>query len=246
MAAIFKGAKLSIVRDEMAIDPQNGRARVVVWQGAKDDIYGMLAELRLGTAPPRLQTGQEGPLHTLTATFATLNDGATETPTDKWTINTEVLEKAGFFHPTVNAAMEASANPADWRMAVEDAVKDGTLVSFPGVQGQMFLELRRGATHFEDEYLVLRRTRSVSTSYTTQMSLTASRLIYSSSQLPVPTSVLFTLPNLPANPAQSQWGWRLRTQSSEVVGTKVEQAHEWVLAAWSTLYYSVSGSAFPA
>lgn len=249
MPALFKGQQLAIVRDEAVIDPQNGKGREIEWNGEKNAIYGVAAGL--GTSA-RVRITQNGPLHVLVATFQNLQDGAPEVATDRWTVRTEVLEKDGFLHPAVNADMEAynaQVGLIEYRKELEGAVSEGRAlisgVAARPIAVQMVRELSRGATHFEDEYIVLRRVRTISAAYTTKMTLFGSRLIYASGQLPVPGNVLFSLPSFPANPPQAQWGWRLRTQESEFVGNKVEQQYEFVLAAWSTLYYSTAGGNFP-
>lgn len=248
MSTIFKGTKqVQLVREEFVFDPQNGLVLEREFRGPTTAVNGLV-----GGMPSTLtfRTNQEGPVGSLIVRYPNGDNLVAETPVDRWEIDTEVLDRDGFYHPTIQAEMEAYTIPASYRKQIEDAVENGTTspavaATNPGAN-KIFLELRRGASHFETEFLVLRRQRTISPSYTGRLTLNATSLIYSALQLPVPALVGWTLPTLPSNPPQSQWGYRLRTQKTAFVGNRVEQVHEWVLAAWSTLYYTVATSNFPA
>jgi hypothetical protein len=264
----FAADQISLVRDEYTTDPQAGATRVTEWHGTKAALIAKQAELGGRTRLYPIQ----GPLWSLVTTYT---GGAAvpgqepedEVATDKWSTHTNILEKEIWMHPLVFAAAVAydSANPNKFKRQLEkyaeeenpivgpDCMSDSTSLASPysslqvhDVAEDVMIELGRGATHYEDEYLVLRRTRTISTTFPVSMPLYSTRLIYTTAQIPVPLNVLFSLPTFPDAPAQSSWGWRLRTQQSDFVGpTRIEQVFEWVLAAWSTLLYSTSSSNFP-
>ena len=267
--AQFAIDQLSKVRDEYNTDPQQGPSRITEWHGLYDALLaylGTLGQVRSRLAP------LTGPLWSLIV--YTYGGGAVpdqdpldETPTDRWTTNTNILERELWMHPIVyNAAITYdSANPNKFKRQLEVFAADENPSSSPEPYGdtsalpppyasntvasvaqEVVKELGRGVTHYEDEYLVLRRTRSISTSYPVAMPLYSVRYIYQTAQIGMPANVAFSLPIFPPNPPQSLWGWRLRTQQSEFVGpTRVEQVFEWVLAAWSTLLYIPATANFP-
>ena len=234
-------------RTEVVRDPVTGLQAEQEYIGLKAAISALE-----GQQPPTSTTRiveETSPVSSLVVRHANGGVIEPEEGVDRWEIDTEPLDQDGFNHPTVQAEMLAYSIPADYRKQIEDAVENGrsspaVAATNPGAAA-IFVELLRGATHFETEFIVLRRIRAISTAYTPKIILNANRYIYSLAQLPVTNILAWTLPgatgnDLPPNPEQAQWGYRLRTQRTVITGIRAEVIHEWVLAAWSTLYYTVS------
>lgn len=262
----FTGSIFSKVRDEFTSDPQSGNVRTIEWQGSRDAIYGHFSSLRNSTegAQARCSITQVGntPYFSLIATFPDLQDLEPEDPEeqaiDQWTISTEVLQTDAFSLPAAveEALIWDSANPPapkTYRKLIEDQATDETgyasLVgpAYPFAQS-LKLEIGRGATHFDDEYVVLRRTRTLGNGQASKINIKAVRKIYDGNKLGVPSNVGFALPSPPPTaewPEDAYWGWRLRTQQSSYNGNRVEQSYEWVFAAWSLNYYTRTDEAFP-
>jgi hypothetical protein len=266
MSVTFKGLVFSVVRDDFDSDPQQGNVRVIEWHGSKAAIYGQFASIRNASSgsQPKCSISQVGstPYYSLIAVYPDLQDLEPEEPdeqaVDRWTIHTETLQTDGFSLP--EAVSEASAfDTGFYDKTYRKLLEDGDL-SEPGLvflrnaaNGyvtaiDLFLEMRRGATHFDDEYVVLRRTRTLGNGQASKINLKAIRLIYDSGALGLPSNVGFTLPDAPDVaewPENAYWGWRLRTQQCEFNGNRVEQSYEWVFAAWSTTYYARATGSFP-
>lgn len=267
----FKGLTFTKTRDEFTSDPQLGNGRLIEWQGDRQSVYGQFSALRnsVDGAQARCSVRQVGdtPYYSLTAVFPDLQDLEPQNPeeqvVDRWTIHTEVLQTDGFSMPGVAEEAGFFETDPSRKGTYRKTLEDGDL-SDPGynilknsaaggqpvypVARDLIVELRRGATHFDDEYVVLRRVRTVSNGSALKINLKAVRLIYDSNKLGVPSNVAFAMPTLPPVsewPINAYWGWRLRTQSADFVGNRIEQTYEWVLAAWSTFYYARTDAAFP-
>jgi hypothetical protein len=253
MSAIkFTGTALTIARDEVVSDPKTGRSREVEWVGSKTAIYGLSNTM----GGVKWRVGQRDALWTLTANFERgeitppPEESATaEQPVDRWTVTTDVLDRTVYLHPKAQADIAADeagayAYKAKMEKMLVSGVDNGWLDTFPGAgvnARAVFYELQRGADNYEDENMVLRWQRQMPSSWTTKLTLQATRKIYSTAQLPIPTALLFSLPDFPTTPLkQAQWGWRLRGQESEYEGDRVVQTHVWALAAWSTFLYDVA------
>jgi hypothetical protein len=267
MSSQWKRSTLTISRDVILYDETNGNGREIEWTGRKEEIMGQ-ANVLTGA---RKRITNNGAVYTLTATWqgTTMDqEPSAELPIDKWSYSTEVLEKDLFSLPVVVAAAQAHAgsNSSKFKVDMENYIKEpttdpdsfgdstalpsvwGTGVTVSTIASKVATELRRGATHYEDARLVVRRQRSFNTRYPIPTPLYSLTYIYSTAELSyqfaLPSYVHFSLPDTDQINAdypveQAEWGFRLRTQQSDVVGTKVEQMFEWSLAAWSTFTYDL-------
>jgi hypothetical protein len=249
MAAVFKGTSITLERTEFIRDPAGGDATEFTWVGEFNAIMARMTIER--NAGALCRTSQNGPVHTLTATYRAIIDGGVEVPVDTWTLTTEVLQKDVFTHPLAIAEEGIWVPRSNYRRLITEAVENGEAL-VEGFNGSPFAQvlyrtLSAGQTDYEVEYYVLRRNRVVSPNSTSRLNLTTTQWIYNTSALPVPTAVLLDLPNNQtlSAPFGTAWGWRLRGQQSEYIGAKVQQSHEWVLAAWNTGFYAPTGANFP-
>src|SRR5678815_2265478 len=104
MALTWKGTKGPLLcRDEWQFDPSYGWNVEREYCGEKSVIIGYLNAFKSQNL--RTKTHQEGPIHYVTV-YYTYPDNVNQF-TEKWTASTEPLEKDGFFHPNVNAELEA-------------------------------------------------------------------------------------------------------------------------------------------
>lgn len=168
---------------------------------------------------------------------------------DKYEIVWEMEQRSIWNHPTVKESMIAyddalAAEGETFRKRAEDAVdndSDNSDILDP-VFAQVVAHLRAGADTWEQEYVVLRRTRTIPPEFASPVSIAAASLIYTTGQLGLPGNVLFQLPDLDAlvepDPTNFQWGWRRRPSSSTIQGQSNEQVSEFILAAWSLLYFT--------
>lgn len=260
MAVTLKGllANGPILQSEVwSYDPGAGRTVITRYKGTKDAIMGMRADIEDAGNSYQMEKDGKGPYYTIT-----IRSGSSPTTPDaepvRWSLTTEVIEKDIFTHPDVNAEMETANSPAAYRADILAAVKEGRRTLFDGLDDEVglpalfplaervFQELRRGVSGYEDSYLVLRRTRAVAASVTTPMGTSASSVIYDTGQLGIPSGLAFQIPTLTTltAPPGTAWGWRLRAHESEFEGTRIQQRHEFLLAAWSTLFYQASASPF--
>lgn len=251
----FKGNSIGpAVQEELAAyDPATGRSLRRTWKGTKTACLGLLAELEEDGAAYQMSKA-DGPYYLLTATYATQAPIGNDEAPVRWTISTEVLQKSIFTLPVVANEMENYADPTRYRENIEEVARDSTKSLEPAIAALPYAplvlrSLRRGGDDWETEYLTLTRSRTVDITVPTKMSVNVTRKIFTTAQLGVPASVAFVLPtqaelNALDTPAGSVWGWRLRGHSSEHYGIRIEQRHEFVLAAWDTLKYEESNEAF--
>ena len=266
MSSQWKRSALTISRDVILYDETNGNGREIEWTGRKEEILGQ-ANVLTGARKRITNNGAVYTL-TATWQGTTMDqEPSAEVPIDKWSYSTEVLDKDLFSLPISVAAATAHAgsNSSKFRVDLENYIKepttgpdsfgDSTVLAAPydsttvsAVAFKIVTELKRGGTHYEDERLIVRRQRSFNTRYPISTQLYGLSYIYSREELAyefaLPAFVYFSLPStadmnndMPVE--QALWGFRLRTQQSDVAGTKVEQMFEWSLAAWSTFTYTV-------
>lgn len=169
---------------------------------------------------------------------------------DKYEILWEMEQREIWSNPTVMAAAkaydDALVNVGDqtFRDIAEQAVEGKIGLTPTGVMAQVIANLRAGYTGYEQEFIVLRRTRTLPPDEISPMNLSAASLIYTGAQLLLPADVLFVLPN-PAvlynpDPDNFLWGWRRRPSSCTIQGQSAEQTSEFLLAMWSLLDYAAA------
>lgn len=175
---------------------------------------------------------------------------------DRYEISWEMEQREIWSHPTVKESMIAydalSAGEADtFRKRAEDAVDsntDDSDITDP-VFAQVVANLKAGINSWEQEYIVLRRTRVVPPNLSSPVNISAASLIYTTAQLQLPGDVLFVVPSdaeiatFPEpDPDNFRWGWRRRPSTSTIQGQANEQTSEFLLAAWSLLFYTSATS----
>ncbi len=170
---------------------------------------------------------------------------------DKYEVMWEMEQRNIWSHPSVAAAAkaydDALVNVGDqtFRDIAEDAVTGKIGLTPTGVMAQVVAHLRAGVDGWEQEYVTLRRTRVIPPDFGTQASITAASLIYTTTQLLLPSSIAFNVPSdgdisgFPnPDPTNFKWGWRRRPSTSTIQGQSNEQTSEFILAAWSLLFYT--------
>lgn len=173
---------------------------------------------------------------------------------DRYTFAKEQIEKEIWTLPGVQAeALTFGGGMSAYRALLEDTAEtlDGaeeTILNssqfdpYP-IMRKILIELTRGATAYEDEYITLRRERVVGIKYTPKLSLEANSIIYTTGELisvfGIPNFPYITMPATPTTPPNSRWGWRSRKQEVQFIeGQKIQVIQDWVYAAWSTNIYS--------
>jgi len=176
---------------------------------------------------------------------------------DKYEVLWEMEQREIWNHPEVKTAAQAfdqiiPASEDSFRKRAENAV-DGrldTAAADDPVSGVTFrrvvAHLKAGITGWEQEQVLLRRTRVVPPSVASPCNIDAASLIYTTAQLDLPGDVLFILPDISSltdpDPTNFQWGWRRRPSTSMIQGQANEQTSEFLLAAWSLMLYTPASS----
>lgn len=206
-----------------------------------------------------LEFGRRGPYHTVRATANLPGFGGERELTERWSVHKELVEKDIFSHPAVaadqktwNDSVAVSTGEAPpWKRFVElfaegQLTKEGFDQFLPTARLNpsfipLAVELSRGITGYETEYVVLERTQKISPQYDLKMDIGANSVIYRTVDLQtvfgVPNGILFNLPNSAdyVDPPQGAWGWRLRDQSVEYQGPLLAvRQQDWAFAWWST------------
>jgi hypothetical protein len=180
---------------------------------------------------------------------------------DRWEIFTESTEKSLFELPQYIVlanefdSTRTNANDPTFRAEVEntEAVSGYSTIFSDWLSlltqdernqiGVLVTHLRSGVTGWQLDLVVVRRTRRVQNQFAPnyKINLDSGLLIYSTGQLNVPADVAFALPSTPSGWSSIDifaWGWRKRSQRTELVGNWVEQTIELVFAPWSLSAYS--------
>lgn len=234
-----------ISRSGLVYNPETGiYIRETEYSGSQQGIAGLASSLRDNNREHRLDY-QEG-ISRVTVYEPT--QGARVL--DKYEILWEMEQRSIWNHPSVKTEAKAyddalvTAGDQTFRDIAEDAVSGKIGISPTGLMAQVIAHLRAGVDSWEQEYVVLRRTRTVPPNLTTACNIAAASLIYTTAQLLLPGDVLFSLPDITAmvepDSTNFRWGWRRRPSTSTIQGQSNEQTSEFILAAWSLLFYSPS------
>lgn len=253
MSAIFKGYQgVTLVSDEPYFDPESGiEYRDQTFAGSKVAIFGLATLLRAQNRS--YHTANSGPVYSLTTRINFTDTGAIDL-LDRYEISTESFTKSIFEHQEVIAESEEydgllsegqktfkqwAEESAETKIAVEQ-----TSQSWP-VQTQVIRHLRNGVTGFEFDAVSLRRYRRIDLTYAYaagKVNLSDSQVVFTTPQLNLPSNVAFSVPSTPVDPSLDyRWGWKIRGQRVEIVGSDAEQTFELLFAPWSNLLYADSG-----
>jgi len=247
-----QGAMLE--RVEWVFDPQYGYTWQYTYIGIELAIRGTAELYELSGF--RTHVYHNGNFWTLEASLPTpVQEGGVEIPVDRWTIHTEFAQLDIFSHAAVQVEISnwvdvspGTRSPGLYKKYIEDAQKEGTALDsiisgFP-FANLLYNELIRGAQSYEQKRPTLNRRRTISPTYATPIVIDAVEKFYSTAVLisafAVPTRIAAQLPSNPAlKPDNTQWGWRIRQQTSEftLALNKNEETTDWVFATWSTLLY---------
>lgn len=252
MSAIFKGRQsASLISEEPVFDASTGaREFDQTFAGSKEVIMGLAVGFEEDGISYRVTNN--GPVYVITARVPQM-DPTQENP-DRYEIYTESQSLSLFQHPSIvddAVVYDNTISEQDtYRKTAEDFV-DGTIqigdtrFANPSDELTRFLSLvehlRAGVTGYEEDNLVLSRFRQIENNYAVgagQFTLRESGLVYTTAQLNLPSSIAFTLASLPTGAlGLGRWGWRLRGQRVERIGSLTEQTVQLTYAAWSTLVY---------
>ena len=251
------GAKGPIkILDAIRVDADGGRYRDEQWIGESTAIRSLYYAIRDHSPDADAREVSEGnsPLIKLISSTRLANESGVE-PTEEWTFTTELLERSLFEVPA--AAAEAvtysqTVGPlSQYRHDIEKAAEDGeglpsNLASLPTAVEILRL-LGMGVTGWEDETVVLRRTRRAQLDYNFAFYVQEPKFIFTTDQLGVPAEFqyrfneLFTGPT----PVGTMLGWRLRTQELTQSGDQMEETIEWMAGYWSLLFYVAATESYP-
>lgn len=253
MSAIFKGQQsVVLVSDEPYFDAEQGiEYRDQTFAGSKLAIYGLGASLKAINRTYRI-SHSGGAVYTLTVRL-NFSEPAIEN-LDRYEISTESVEKSIFEFPSVIAAAEiydgllTEDGQETFREVCEKGVRTltQTLPVSPGqdviyIMNTVIRHLRNGVTGFQFDAILLRRIRRVDLTYAYaggQINLDEGQTIYSTEQLALPINIGFVVPNTPSDPSDDySWGWKIRGQRMDIIGSEAEQVFELLFAPWSTLMY---------
>lgn len=257
MSAVWKGYPgVVMISEEPFFDAETGvREFDQTLVGSKAAIYALAYDVE--GAGMSYHISNSGPVYSIVVRVPA-NNPATEL-LDRYEIVTESDERSLFENPALIADAEIYDSEIDdgedtYRKVVEDSVEQPRSFVVPNGAATGFADrllsavrhLRAGVTGMQVDFIVLRRFRQLDLHYANnagKISLRAGSFIYTTGQLNLPASVAFTLPATPAAPsADYTWGWKLRGQRVDLVGTMAEQTFELVFAPWSNLLYEASGS----
>lgn len=233
--------------------PGQGRTRTFKFGGSHDVMKGQESLWRgKGRYSTRFRSLGKFAQLEVSRREAASSNGLNLSDRDRWSLATEAVTQDLFAHPDV--AFEANNwggtdGPEDFRDTIEEAVKDGdpvpSTVSGSAIAVAVYHELRRGASSYETETLVLRRTRQTQTTVSRPPILDNNQ-VWSTGALSgvfdIPAGVLFNLPPNPAiTPTNTAWGWRIGDQSLDAAGnfSKFEDVLSFTFAAWSMFYYTL-------
>lgn len=243
----FSGTNFVSEDKGLVVDPVAGVSQKYQYQGTKEAIYSLIPMLEANYA--KCDITHDGPLWTCVAQY-----DYGEEPVDKWSLQTEVVQNDLFQLPKVQKEMvnwDAAHKLGDYRLKIEDLKTDlpVMMAALPYAYYVRF-ELLRGMAHYDDEMLVLKRTRTINPLLDDLMKLglKMNRMVYTTKQLGLPDDVLVVIPDPPEDLPFAKWGWRLRTQQTEYTYTRgiirVEQVTDFIFASWSSLVYEMSTKDF--
>jgi len=178
--------------------------------------------------------------------------GNDESYVDRYKFHKESIDREIWTLDAVQAEAAAYGDAAAYRKWIDDAIASGDetpmvlflpIATYP-TAWKVLTELSRGATHYEDEYLVLTRERVISAESVRKLDISNTKYIYTTTQLinvfGVPNFSNVLMPAQPSTtPAATKWGWRSRQESVHFIeGNKVQLVEDWAYAAWSTNQYT--------
>lgn len=225
-----------------------GWSDTVTYTGGRDEVFGIADELIFDGY--EFDITQDGPYYTLTGRRQAQNVN-NQSFVDRYKFSKESIDREIWTLEAVQSEANNYGDIQDYKKIIEDALEDGDetamTLSLPPANypaaWKTLTELARGATHYEDEYIVLARERVVGIKYTPKLDLKNTSYIYTTAQLisvfGIPNFSNVFLPDAPSYiPPQTQWGWRSRNEQINFLeGQKAEISQDWVYAAWSTNLY---------
>lgn len=229
-------------------DENGAWTTTIYYKGIADVLRGMSVPLG---AKMSIEEGEEGYARA-TVTIGNLNDGGQETVSERWEIDSEIVEKSILFHPLAQGMTPASkaafvrwSQDPDRTAQVPASITADDTAAFFKLQEESL----RGVESTSITTFILKRTRTMSANYAPVLRLKDVRDVYSSAKLKanegIPNALYDTLPGvlagnpLPAAPSSSAWSWLPRLQNRSYIGNgRVEEVSDWVFAAWSTNLYT--------
>lgn len=218
--------------------------------GVPSAIQALIAAQPIG---PQISTKQNGAVVEASLTYSP------DTFSDKWEVDRENLTKDLMFNRTfAGISKEGKAEIRRWRADAAGATVDPDTTkdtANAALMIQIADLIRLGTESIQVSTLVLKRTRSMSTTLAPTIVLTEQTEFYSTAKLAFLTNmdpaVANTLPSPTAAngwkgayapPANAQWGWLPRQGNrSYCARGQMEEHSDWVFAAWSTTLYTYVG-----
>jgi hypothetical protein len=247
MSANFKGRQYaSLISEEPVFDAETGvRQFDQTFAGSKSVIFGLARSFEEDGISYRVSNN--GPIYTVTARVPQ-NDPVLENP-DRYEIFTESQSLSLFQLPGIVTEMQAydallsDGDQTYKQWAEQYADEKNSVISnvtYP-LFASLVSHLRAGVTGYEEDNLVLTRFRQIENNYAIgagKFTLRESGQVYSTAQLNLPSDIAFGLADLPTGTlGLGRWGWRLRGQRIQRMGSLTEQNIQLTYAAWSLLAY---------
>lgn len=236
---LFKGDSYVLTGTFGERSPFGFWTNTYVYQGIPESIAALAQGQPLGA---QISTRQQGAVVEGTFTYAP------DTFADKWEIDRENVDKDIMVSPAFTAINDAGKDfIRNWR---NDATVNFVTTADPAHADLMNAAaslIRLGVESVQVSTLILKRTRSISTTLAPTIVLTEQTTFYSTAALVALTNmdpaIAATLPVAPyAAPPNTEWGWlpRLANRSYLSRGS-MEEHTDWVFGAISTILYSFSG-----
>lgn len=251
MSAVFKGRQsASLVSEEPVFDAATGVGEFdQTFAGSKSAIFAMAQQFEDDGISYRVTNN--GPVYIITARVPYIDP--TQSNPDRYEIFTEAQSLSLFNLPAIiqaAAVFDAALDDGEdtYRKVVEDSAESPQAINTSALTQdqaddmvELIAHLKAGVSGYEEDNLVLSRFRQIDNAYaigTGQMTLRESAYVYTTAQLQLPSDIAFSLASLPTGAlGLGRWGWRLRGQRVERVGSLTEQVMQLTYAAWSSLAY---------
>lgn len=278
-SAGFQTTNYTLVSQNLSGDRQSGPSFTQVFEGTRVALDALRRQFQ--NAGARVELTAPAGKATLSVTWASngpsgLNpagdptaSAASETPTDRWSIDSEPHQISVWKNPGVDEeAVKFAAqignfkNPdtndiitgkAAFRKGIEYEVAAGNAFPFSlsiyPVGFSVYQALVRGEEYWNSDVPIVSLSRTYSLNYTgAAFPVSLKTRVYTRSALirtfGIPAIVADKIPADPTTPAIESdliWGWRQRRQSDQynLATRRVEESRSWEFAAWSRAFYDI-------
>lgn len=250
------GGSVAIQPEEFSFDIEAGWSRTVSYLGTHQGIRGLIGQYEAGGYT--FTADFNGPIARISGTINQNPVNPNDVEAERYTTHTEVIDQdiwtlEGLEAEAAAYAAAEGVSPSKYRAVILQAVKDAKLSdlaandlpagSYP-LAYMAYTELARGADSFENQVVVLTRSRVVPIAWIGRLDMDTVSRIYSGGGMiatfGLNPAVSGLFPAVPSTIApNSVWGWRRRRQSIDYLedGVRANIVQDWTFAQWSTFIY---------